>query len=66
MCLAVLDEPLPLLLVVEVLHLHLIPTLPLCTRDYLSIAVLNDLLVLERVVLLLGHHVMRAVPLGRS
>ena len=61
MSLPMLNQPLTLLLVLEVLDLHLVPLLPLGPRDHLPIPILDDLLVLIAVVLLLVHHVMSAV-----
>jgi hypothetical protein len=61
MSLAMLNQPLSLQLVMEILDLHLVPLLPLGTRDNLPIPILDDLLVLITVVLLLVHHVVSAV-----
>ena len=61
MSLAMLNQPLTLQLVMEILDLHLVPLLPLGTRDHLPIPILDDLLVLITVVLLLVHHVVSAV-----
>ena len=61
MSLPMLNQPLALQLVMKILDLHLVPLLPLGTRDHLPIPILDDLLVLITVVLLLVHHVMRAV-----
>jgi hypothetical protein len=62
MPLAMLDQPLPLLLVMQVFDLHLVPLLPLGTRDHLPVPALDDLLLLITVVFLLIHHFMSAVP----
>jgi hypothetical protein len=61
MSLAMLNQPLTLQLVMEILDLHLVPLLPLGTRDHLPVPILDDLLVLITVVLLLVHHVVSAV-----
>ena len=66
MSLPMLYEPLSLLLVMEVLDLHLVALLPLGTGHHLPVPVLDDLLVLIAVVILLVHHVMRAVALRYS
>ena len=62
--LSMLDQPLPLLLVVQVLDLRPVRLLPLRTRHDLTIPILYYFLILIRVVLLLCHHVMRTVPFG--
>jgi len=46
----------------QVLDLHLVPLLPLGTRDHLPVPTLDDLLLLITVVLLLIHHLVSAVP----
>lgn len=56
-----LNQPLTLQLVMQILDLHLVPLLPLGTRDHLPIPILDDLLVLITVVLLLVHHIVGAV-----
>jgi hypothetical protein len=61
MSLAMLNQPLSLQFVMEILDLHLEPLLPLSPRDNLPIPILDDLLVLITVVLLLVHHVVSAV-----
>ena len=61
MSLAMLNQPLSLQLVLEIIDLHLVSLLPLGTRDHLPIPILDDLLVLITVVLLLVHHVVSAV-----
>ena len=61
MTLPMLNQPLALQLVMKILDLHLVPLLPLGTRDHLPIPILDDLLVLITVVLLLVHHVVGAV-----
>ena len=59
MSLAVLDQPLPLFLIVQVFYFGLIFMFPLSASNDLPVAVLDDLLVLVRVVVLLRHHIVR-------
>lgn len=66
MPLAVLDQPLPLLLIMQVFDLRPVLLLSLRTRYDLTIPILNYFLILIRVVLLFSHHVMRTVAFGCS
>ena len=66
MPLAVLDQPLPLLLIMQVFDLRPVLLLSLSTSHDLTIPILYYFLILIRVVFLFSHHVMRTVAFGCS